>query len=280
MTKQAQKGWDVYEKKLLEFKKKNSDKGKIQEFINNNIVKKPEKPYLVSIKFGSPYQLKSNLISLIDVSFGYDSNKPILSNVNLGLDMGSKIVLVGPNGSGKSTLIKLMTGEISPTLGEVRVNPQARIGYYNQHFENQLPLDQTPVQFLQSIIPKNLVKDGMVEQSVRSFLGQVKLEPTAHHKLIGELSGGQKARIAIVNLMFKQPHALILDEPTNHLDIETVEALIDALVEYDGGILVITHEPELIWRLNARIWMMDPEIGNINNQIESYEQYCEYILDS
>ena len=278
--KKAEKEWDTYDKKLKELRKKQSDKGKIQEFIKKNEVKKPEKPYQVNLDFGSPYHLKSSIVTLTDVSFGYDPETPILSKVSLGLGMDSKIVLVGPNGSGKSTLIKLMTQEIEPTSGEVTINSQARIGYYNQHFENHLPLEQTPVQYLESIIPEDYVKDGMKEQSVRSYLGQVKLEASAHRKQIGELSGGQKARVALVKLMFMQPHVLILDEPTNHLDIETVEALIDALVEFTGGVLVITHEPELIEKIDARIWMMDPLTHTLNTKIESYDQYCEYILDS
>jgi ATP-binding cassette subfamily F protein 1 len=282
--KEAEKEWEKYEKKLKELRKKGTEKSKIDEFIKKNEVKKPEKPYNVSIQFSEPYQIKSNLITLSNVSFGYSPDKPILSGIDVGLDMGSKIVLVGPNGSGKSTLIKLMTGEIEPTSGEISVNTQARIGYYNQHFENQLPLDKTPIEYLQSIIPKDFVKDRMVEQSVRSYLGQVKLEPSAHHKTIGELSGGQKARVAIIKLIFIQPHVLILDEPTNHLDIETVESLIDALVDFKGGILVITHEPELIEKLDGVTWMMesvtDSPAHTINRRIESYEKYCELILNN
>jgi ATP-binding cassette subfamily F protein 1 len=282
--KEAEKEWEKYEKKLKDLRKKSAEKSKIQEFISKNEVKKPERPYNVNISFSEQSKIRSNVVNLSKVSFGYSLDKPIISNVDVGLDMESKIVLVGPNGSGKSTLIKLMTGEIEPTTGEVIVNSQAHIGYYNQHFENQLPLDQTPIQYLQSIIPKDFVKDGMVEQSVRSFLGQVKLEPSAHHKNIGELSGGQKARVAIVKLIFMQPHVLILDEPTNHLDIETVESLIDALVDFEGGILVITHEPELINKLNAVIWMMEPvpdsTAHTINRRIDSYEKYCELILNN
>jgi ATP-binding cassette subfamily F protein 1 len=282
--KESAKEWEKYEKKLKDFRKKATEKSKIEEFISKNEVKRPDKPYNVSILFSQPNYIRSNLVNLTNVSFGYSTDKPILSDINVGLDMKSKIVLVGPNGSGKSTLIKMMTGDIKPTSGEVSVNTQAQIGYYNQHFENQLPLDKTPIQYLQTIIPTDFVKDGMIEQSVRSYLGQVKLEANAHNKMIGELSGGQKARVAIIKLIFLQPHILILDEPTNHLDIETVESLIDALVDFEGGILVITHEPELIEKLNGIIWMMEPVPGStahtINRNIESYEKYCELILDN
>jgi len=278
------KNWEKYEKKIKDLKKKATEKSKIDAFINKNKVKRPEKPYNVSIQFSQPTYIRSNLVTLSNVSFGYSPDKLILSDIDVGLDMGTKIVLVGSNGSGKSTLIKMMTEEIKPTTGEVSVNTQAQIGYYHQHFENQLPLNKTPIQYLQTIIPKDFVKDGMVEQSIRSYLGQVKLEPSSHHKTIGELSGGQKARVAIIKLIFLQPHILILDEPTNHLDIETVESLIDALVDFEGGVLVITHEPALIEKLNGIIWMME-QVPNstahtINRKIESYEKYCDIILNN
>lgn len=281
--KKAEKEWISYEKKLKELRMK-TEKSKIEEFIKKNQVKKPERPYNVSIQFSEPYQLKSDIVTLSNVSFGYSQDKPIISGIDVSLDMNSKIVLVGPNGSGKSTLIKLMIGEIEPTTGQVNINNQARIGYYNQHFENQLPPDKTAVQYLQSIIPKDFIKDGRVEQFVRSYLGQVKLDTSAHHKLIGELSGGQKARVAIIKMIFLQPHVLILDEPTNHLDIETVESLINALVDFKGGILVITHDPELIEKLNGIIWMMElvsnSSVYTINRNIKSYQEYCELILSN
>jgi ATPase subunit of ABC transporter with duplicated ATPase domains len=193
------------------------------------------------------------------------------------MDMNSRIVLVGPNGSGKSTLVKLLCGEIKPSTGEINVHPQLNIAYYNQHFDSQLPLNQTPIEYLHSIIPKDFIKNGNSDQTIRSYLGKVRLEGSAHIKKISELSGGQKARVAIVKLIFKQPNCLILDEPTNHLDLETVESLIDGLKEFKGGILVITHDHNLIQEIDASILMMDPFERKIK-MIESYEKYCDYIL--
>jgi len=276
--REAEKDWEKYDKKLKDMKKRGAEKTKVEDYIKANEVKKPEKKNIVSLKFKDLPMIRSSIISLNNVSFGYDESRELLSNVSLGIGMDSKVVLVGPNGSGKSTLIKLLVGEIQPTSGDISINSHCRIGYYNQHFENQLPLDQTPIEYLRSIIPDTCIINGAVEQSVRCYLGQVKLETSNHNKKISELSGGQKARVAILKLVFQQPHCLILDEPTNHLDIETVESLINALSDFKGGILVITHEPELIEKIDARLWVMDPETKNINTQIDSYQDYCKYIL--
>jgi len=135
----------------------------------------------------------------------------------------------------------------------------------------------TPINFLKNIVPKDLIEQDR-EKTVRSYLGKVKLEGSAHNKLIGELSGGQKARVAFVKLIFHQPHLLLLDEPTNHLDIETVEALIEGLKEYEGGIILITHEPELINALDSELWIMNPDNKNIEISKDSYEEYSQKVL--
>jgi ATP-binding cassette subfamily F protein 1 len=277
--KESVKTWDTYEKNLKILKSK-GDKKKTEEVIAKSChIKRPPKPFDGLIEFGNPNQLRGNIISMNNVCFEYSINNPIITNITFGIDSTSRIVLVGPNGSGKSTLIKLMTQEIKPTSGEINFHTHAKFGYYNQHFEEQLPLDCNPVEYLCSLLPIEFEGLGGKEQTVRSFLGRVRLESSAHKKLIGELSGGQKARVAIVQLIFMQPNCLILDEPTNHLDIETVETLINGLREYTGAIVVITHDYNLIETINARVIMMDPSTKCINTKISSYDEYCKYVLD-
>jgi ATPase subunit of ABC transporter with duplicated ATPase domains len=263
--------YENYEKKIKELKKKNTKKEELMEYIKNNQVERPEKLYNVLIKFKDPYLIKSNIITINNLSFGYNSEL-ILENISTGFDINSKVVLLGPNGSGKSTLIKLIIGELEPTNGNIYINSGCKIGYYSQHFENQLPHDQNPVEYLKTIIPNEYIKND-VEESVRNYLGQIKLDTKSHYQLISELSGGQKARVALIKLIFTQPHFIILDEPTNHLDIETIDALIDALTNYKGGLLIITHESELIKRLNANIWLLNTETKNIDYTIDSYDEY-------
>jgi ATPase subunit of ABC transporter with duplicated ATPase domains len=167
--------------------------------------------------------------------------------------------------------------EIQPESGYINIKDGIRVGYYNQHFDQHLPFDKTPVDYLYDLLPFNCENK---KETIRSYLGRINLESAAHTKLISELSGGQKARVAFIKLIFESPHILLLDEPTNHLDIETVEALIDCLESYHGGILLITHEPELINRLGSRIWYLDNDIKKINFNIESYDDYCELLLSS
>ena len=115
-------------------------------------------------------------------------------------------------------------------------------------------------------------------QTVRKYLGSIKLESSAHNSLIGTLSGGQKARVALVNLIFERPHFILFDEPTNHLDLETVEALIEGLKDFDGGVMLITHESEMITNLDSQLWILE------NNKItfynNSFEDYCESVINS
>jgi ATP-binding cassette subfamily F protein 1 len=273
--KETLKQWTTYEKKLKEIKKKGLTKNKLDEWNNKNQVKRPEKEYNIKMEFLETNHFSSNIISFDNVSFSYDNNE-IIKNVSFGLSMDSKITLVGLNGSGKSTIIKLLMNELKPSSGEIIIKDQIRIGYYNQHFDQQLPFDKTPIEFLLDILPINT--NNKIE-TVRKYLGSISLESTAHTKLIGELSGGQKARVALVKLMFDSPHFLLLDEPTNHLDIETVEALIKCLSVYNGGILLITHEQELINNLTNKIWFLDNITKNINYNITSYNKYYNMILN-
>jgi len=272
-----EKEWDNYNKKLKDMRKKNTDKNKINEFIEKNNISKPEKPYIVNISFLNQPKFNSNIITLDNVNFSYDNNT-ILKNIDINLNMESKIILVGPNGSGKSTIVKLMMNEIEPNDGMIYINKQARIGYYSQQFEKNLPFDKTATEYLESIIPKELIKNNITE-SVRSYLGQLKIEPIYHNKKISELSGGQKAKVSIIKLIFSKPHLLILDEPTNHLDIESVEGLINGLCNFDGGILLITHETELIEKLNGEIYFINPQTQTINKNMV-YDEYCDFILNN
>jgi len=178
--------------------------------------------------------------------------------------------VVGPNGAGKSTLLKLLTGEINPTTGEVKRNPRLRMGIYNQHFVDRLPMNKTPVEHL---------RDQFQEedyQSIRNRLGKYGLEGHAHEVVMRDLSGGQKARVVFVELSLQRPHILLLDEPTNNLDIETIDALIDAINEFNGGVVVVTHDQRLIEKCECDLWVVDKQ--RVVKWEAGFEDYKESLL--
>ena len=269
--KHEEKEWD----KLIK-KKKGKSKKEFEELLKNSGLTEPEKPYNVKIEFPEISQYRNNVISVDSLNFSYGENE-IFKDVSFGLDMDSRVTLIGRNGIGKSTLLKLIMEEINPTEGLVVKQNGLRIGYYHQHFEHFLPKDKTAIEYLEELVPEDLANQNKM-QTVRKYLGSVKLESKAHNSLIGNLSGGQKARVALVSLIFQKPHFILFDEPTNHLDIETVEALINGLKDYDGGIMLITHESEIITNLDSQLWILkDKKIEFYNN---SFDEYCEMILSS
>ena len=271
------KKWNNFEKKLKKFKKKSKSKNDIQDFIKKNIVPKPEKKYNLKIRFPETSVYTGPIIQVEDLSFSYNNDTQIFNKINFRLDMDSRITLVGKNGSGKSTLLKLIVDKLKPNQGRIWRAKNLKIGYYDQHFENSLPLDMTPVEYLESIFPKQLMNMDKVH-TIRGYLGSMRLNSREHLKKIKELSGGQKARVAMVKLIFTMPHFILLDEPTNHLDLETIEALIEGLKNFNGGIMVITHEEELITKLDSQLWILENK--KINFYRDTFDDYCDKIIDS
>ncbi len=144
-----------------------------------------------------------------------------------------------------------MNGEINPNQGEVKYHNGLRKGVYNQHFADQLPMDLTPIEYLcHKFVDINY-------QDARAILGKVNLPGQAHALQIKMLSGGQKARVMLAELILLQPHILILDEPTNNLDIESIEALCKALNNYTGGVVVVSHDARLIESIDADLWLIE-----------------------
>lgn len=199
---------------------------------------------------------------LENVSFAYGS-KPIFTNVNLCLGKGDRIAVIGPNGAGKSTLLKVIIGELAPSSGQVRHNPQLQIGYFAQELEKLNPSE--------TILGSLLELPDMTQVQARTILACFLFRGDEVFRTIGELSMGEKCRVAFVKLYFSGANLLVLDEPTNYLDIDTRERLEEALAVYPGALVLVSHDRYLTRRLANRVVHLD---GNqVNTYDGSYEEY-------
>lgn len=233
--------------------------------------------YSVEFHFPEPTELTPPLLQLIEVSFSYPGREDFrLSNVDVGIDMGTRVAIIGPNGAGKSTLLNLLAGDLQPSEGEVRRSQKLRIGRYSQHFVDLLTMEETPVQYLLRLHPE---QEGFSKQeAVRAKLGKFGLPSHNHLTPIAKLSGGQKSRVVFTSISMSKPHILLLDEPTNHLDMQSIDALGDALEEFTGGVVLVSHDSRLISRVcedeeKSETWVV--EDGAVRKFPGTFEEYKE-----
>jgi ATP-binding cassette subfamily F protein 3 len=221
---------------------------------------------VASFNFPSPEQLSPPIVKLDGVDVGY-GGPAILRNLNLRIDQDDRIALLGANGQGKSTLSKLFANRLQPQEGEVVASSKLRIGYFAQHQVDELHLDETPLQHLARERPK------LAPSQLRSRLAQGGVGPEQADTLVGSLSGGQKARLSMLLATLEAPHLVILDEPTNHLDIESREALVRALMDYDGAVILVSHDPHLVGMVADRLWLVkDGGVKPFNEDLDAYQK--------
>lgn len=176
-----------------------------------------------------------------NVSFRYNENTPyIYKNLEFGIDLDTRIALVGPNGAGKSTLLKLLYGDLQSTSGMIRKNSHLRIARYHQHLHELLDLDVSPLDYMLRAFPE--VKE---REEMRKIIGRYGLTGRQQVCPIRQLSDGQRCRVVFAWLAWQTPHLLLLDEPTNHLDMETIDALADAINDFEGGMVSIEFHFQL-----------------------------------
>jgi len=208
------------------------------------------------------------------VTFGYGP-RLLFRGLGFDLSMDSRVALVGPNGCGKSTFLQLLEGSLTPDDGVVeQANGRLRIGRYSQHWVNQLPGGVSPVEHLFSLLGERPERGSPLYQQVRQELGEKGLPSSAHDLKIKDLSGGQKARVAFAAISTVRPHVLLLDEPTNHLDIESVDALVDGINGFEGGVVVISHDRRLLQTTNCALWYCDrakQSIYPLGCEFDAYE---------
>ncbi|XP_058865312.1 ATP-binding cassette sub-family F member 1-like isoform X2 [Acipenser ruthenus] len=267
-TKQAEKQTkEALTRKQQKGRKKNQEEEGPEQL---ELLKRP-KEYTVKFTFPNPPPLSPPILGLHTVDFGYESQKPLFKNVDFGIDMESRICIVGPNGVGKSTLLLLLTGKLTPTRGEMRKNHRLKVGFFNQQYADQLNMEENATEYLM----RNF---NLPYQDGRKCLGRFGLESHAHTIQISKLSGGQKARVVFAELSCRQPDVLILDEPTNNLDIESIDALAEAINEYKGAVLIVSHDARLITETNCQLWVVEDQAVN---QIDGdFDDYKREVLES
>ena len=238
--------YEKLQKTITDMRKKTVTKAQIDEVIKKANAPRPPKEYSVSIKFediGTQLGLR-NIIEFRNVTFSYDNTKSILNNIEFSINLKSRFVIVGDNGAGKTTLFKLCMGQILPTSGEIIKDERITIAHFHQLTVDTMPLDMTAIEYMQSL------NTSLSEDQCRAKLGRIGLKKMENLDIpknkIGDLSGGQKARLAFAIVQLFNPSIILLDEPTNNLDITSIEALITAINEFDGGIVIITHDTYLI----------------------------------
>ena len=234
--------------------------------------------YTVTFKFPEPTALPTaSLLSLHDAGFSYPGRDDFaLRDLNIGIDMGSRVAVVGPNGAGKTTLMNLLAGDLEPTTGEQRRSHALRVGRYAQHFVDALQMEETPVEYLLNRFSSST---GLRAEQARAQLGRFGLAGHHHLQPICKLSGGQKARVVFTAISLSNPHVLLLDEPTNHLDMQSIDALSEALAAFEGGVVVISHDAQLLERVcdddeRAEVWLVD------EGKVEKFDGYFEDYRDS
>lgn len=218
------------------------------------------------ITFPKPEKaLSPPIIAVDDASVGYDASKPVLKRVTLRLDNDDRIALLGSNGNGKSTLVKLLAGKLSPFSGKIVRADKLSVGYFAQHQTDELDLDGSPYDHLRRLMP------DAPESKVRARVGAIGFSGKAGDTLVKSLSGGEKARLLLGLATFFAPNLIILDEPTNHLDIDSRAALAEAINEFSGAVIMVSHDRYLIEACADQLWVVaDQTVTSYDGDLDDY----------
>ena len=273
----ARAGQMAQREKLKEFIAKNSARASTAKQAQSRvkalarmqpIAELADDPSLV-FDFPSPAELKPPLIQLDRAAVGYDG-KAILSEVGLRLDPDDRVALLGRNGEGKTTLARLLAGQLKPMGGEVAHPGKLRVGYFTQYQVEELDGDDTPLAHMSRVMK------GASPGAVRGQLGRFGFTGDTALQRVGSMSGGERARLALALVTRDAPHLLILDEPTNHLDVDAREALVQALNEFGGAVVVVSHDRHMLEATADRLVLV--EGGRAEEFDGSLDDYTDRVL--
>jgi ATP-binding cassette, subfamily F, member 3 len=219
----------------------------------------------LSFAFPNPTKLAPPLITLDLASVGYADDKPVLRQLNLRIDPDDRMALLGRNGNGKTTLARLLAAQLAPMEGSIHASGKMRVGYFTQYQVEELHGDDTPLQHMSRAM------EGKTPGVVRAQLGRFGFAGDKALTAVSKLSGGERARLALALITRDAPHLLILDEPTNHLDVDAREALVQALNDYEGAVILISHDRHMVELTADRLVLVeDKKALDYNGSIEDY----------
>ncbi|MEA3010982.1 MAG: ATP-binding cassette, subfamily er 3 [Sphingomonadales bacterium] len=224
----------------------------------------------LSFDFPSPAELKPPLVQLDMAAVGYVPGTPILSRLDLRLDPDDRLALLGRNGNGKTTLARLLAAQLPAMEGEMRAPGKLKVGYFTQYQVEELNGDETPLQHMSRLMP------NAAPAAVRAQLGRFGFSGLKAVMRVGDMSGGERARLALALITREAPHLLILDEPTNHLDVDAREALVQALNDYGGAVVLVSHDRHMLELTTDRLVLVDG--GTAREYSGSLDDYTDLIL--
>lgn len=224
-----------------------------------------ESPFHFSFK--TPDSLPNPLITMDNISLGYGEHV-VIKKLRFNLVSGARIGLLGKNGAGKSTFIKFLAGELAPLSGDVTFSKGIKTGYFAQHQLERLRLNESALKHMQLLAPRT------PEQELRNYLGGFAFAGDKVLENVSTFSGGEKARLALALIVWEKPNILLLDEPTNHLDLNMREALTMALQDYEGALVVVSHDRHLLKSTTDNFYLVDDGIvDEFNGDLEDYQKY-------
>merc|ERR1719175_276342 len=244
----------------------------LAKMVAGSLTEKVASQHSVSFYFYSCGELPPPVIMIENVSFRYNENTPfIYKNLEFGVDLDTRLALVGPNGAGKSTLLKLIYGDLIPSEGMIRRHNHLKMARYHQHLHELLEMDLSPLDYMLKKFPAIKERDEM-----RKVIGRYGITGKAQTAPIKQLSDGQKCRVVFAWLSHQVPHMLLLDEPTNHLDMETIDALADAINNFDGGVVLASHDFRLIDQVADTIWICEKQtVTKWEGDILTYKEHLK-----
>ncbi|KAL6236350.1 hypothetical protein BDW75DRAFT_206971 [Aspergillus navahoensis] len=247
--------------------KSSEAQSRIKKLERMPVLTPPESDYVVHFKFPEVEKLSPPIVQMTEVTFGYTKDKLLLRNVDLDVQLDSRIGIVGPNGAGKTTVLKLLTGQLEPTSGLMSQHPRLRIGYFAQHHVDALDLTTSAVSFMAKTYP------GKTDEEYRRHLGAFGITGMTGLQRMELLSGGQKSRVAFACLSLTNPHILVLDEPSNHLDIEGMDALSEALQKFEGGVVMVSHDVTMLRNVCTSLWVCDKgTVQKFDGSVDAYKK--------